>query len=104
LAATAGTARYIGKNGLKVETVRKVREKRPHVLDYIKNHEYCLVINARFGRESSEDASLIRKTALLYGIPYATTLTGAKAMVDGIEAILKGEMEVKCLQEYYRRI
>jgi len=86
-----------------VETVYKVREKRPHVVDHIKNHEFSLIINARFGQESSEDAPLIRKTALLYGVPYATTLAGAKAMVDGIEALLKGKIGVKCLQEYHKR-
>jgi len=101
LAATAGTAAYLKKAGLAVEEVRKVREKRPHVVDHIKNKEYALVINARLGRESSEDASLIRKTVLLYGIPYATTLAGARAIVDGIEALQKGEMEVRCLQEYH---
>ncbi|MCD6319174.1 MAG: carbamoyl-phosphate synthase large subunit [Candidatus Desulfofervidaceae bacterium] len=101
IAATAGTANFLREKGLEVETVRKVREQRPHVVDHIKNYEYALVINARFGRESSEDASLIRKTVLLYGIPYATTLAGAKAMVDGIEALLEGKMEIKCLQEYH---
>jgi len=102
LAATAGTARYLKKEGLAVETVRKIREKRPHVIDYIKNHEYVLVINARFGKEASEDAPLIRKTALLYGIPYTTTLSGAKAMVDGIYALKRGELTVRSLQEYHR--
>ncbi len=101
LAATAGTAAYLKKVGFAVEEVHKVREKRPHVLDHIKNREYALVINARLGRESSEDGALIRKTVLLYGIPYATTLAGAKAMVDGIEALQKGEMKVRCLQEYH---
>ncbi len=102
LAATAGTAAYLKKVGFAVEEVHKVREKRPHVLDHIKNREYALVINARLGRESSEDGALIRKTVLLYGIPYATTLAGAKAMVDGIEALQKGEMKVRCLQEYHQ--
>ena len=103
LAATKGTARYLQRVNLPVETVHKVREKRPHVVDHIKNHEFSLIINARFGQESSEDAPLIRKTALLYGVPYATTLAGAKAMVDGIEALLKGKIGVKCLQEYHKR-
>ncbi len=103
LAATKGTASYLQRVNLPVETVYKVREKRPHVVDHIKNHEFSLIINARFGQESSEDAPSIRKTALLYGVPYATTLAGAKAMVDGIEALLKGEIGVKCLQEYHKR-
>ena len=103
LAATKGTASYLQRVNLPVETVHKVREKRPHVVDHIKNHEFSLIINARFGQESSEDAPLIRKTALLYGVPYATTLAGAKAMVDGIEALLKGKIGVKCLQEYHKR-
>ena len=103
LAATKGTASYLQRVNLPVETVYKVREKRPHVVDHIKNHEFSLIINARFGQESSEDAPSIRKTALLYGVPYATTLAGAKAMVDGIEALLKGKIGVKCLQEYHKR-
>jgi carbamoyl-phosphate synthase large subunit len=103
LAGTTGTAKYLKNAELPVETISKIREKRPHVIDYIKNREFSLVINARFGQESSEDAPLIRKTALLYGIPYATTLAGARAIADGIEALLKGEIGVKCLQEYHRK-
>jgi len=102
LAATKGTASYLQMVNLPVETVHKVREKRPHVVDHIKNHEFSLIINARFGQESSEDAPLIRKTALLYGVPYATTLAGARAIVDGMEALLKKEIGVKCLQEYHK--
>ncbi len=104
LAATSGTGAYLKEKGLEVEVVRKVREKRPHVLDHIKNNEYGLVINASLGRESSEDASLIRKTVLVYGIPYATTIAGAKAMVDGIEALKNGKIQVRCLQEYHQSV
>jgi len=115
LAATSGTASYL-KNPrlltpeparhlpavLPVETVHKLREQRPHVIDHIKNRTFDLVINASLGKESSEDAPLIRKATLLYGIPYTTTISGAKAMVDGIEALIKGKLKVKSLQEYHK--
>jgi carbamoyl-phosphate synthase large subunit len=100
LAATIGTASHLKGASLGVEVVNKIREKRPHVVDHLKNKDFSLVINARFGKQSTEDAILIRKTALLCGVPYTTTIAGAKAIVDGIEALLRGEVEVKSIQEY----
>lgn len=102
LAATSGTADYLKNPRIPVKIVHKLRDQRPHVIDHIKNRSFDLVINARLGKEASEDASFIRKATLLYGIPYATTISGARAMVEGTEALIKGRLKVKPLQEYHK--
>jgi carbamoyl-phosphate synthase large subunit len=99
LAATAGTAEYLRSRGLEVRTVRKVHdEERPHVVDHLINGEIVLVINTPLGRESHEDDSMIRRTALKYDIPCITTLSGAMACAEGIAALRKDGLSVRPLQ------
>uniref|UniRef100_UPI003524910F hypothetical protein n=1 Tax=Salmonella enterica TaxID=28901 RepID=UPI003524910F len=45
LIATKGTAAAIMAAGVSCETVNKVTEGRPHIVDMIKNNEIVLVIN-----------------------------------------------------------
>jgi carbamoyl-phosphate synthase large subunit len=99
LAATAGTADYLESEGLPVRTMRKVHdEERPHVVDHLINGEVVLVVNTPLGRESHEDDSLIRRTALKYDIPCITTLSGAMACAEGIAALAKDGLSVRPLQ------
>jgi carbamoyl-phosphate synthase large subunit len=100
--ATRGTATYLYDNGLrKVEPVLKVYEGRPNVLDHIKNKEISLVINTVSGRKTVHDSKDIRQAALLYNVPYVTTLAGAKATVQAIAEVRSAGLQVQCLQEYY---
>ncbi|MBI3803431.1 MAG: carbamoyl-phosphate synthase large subunit [Nitrospirae bacterium] len=101
LIATAGTAAYLSERGLTVEKVYKVNEGRPHVVDVLKNREIHLVINTVGDKLSQTDSYSIRQTVLLNGIPYFTTIAGARAAVRGIESLLKEGMAVKTLQEYH---
>ncbi|WDT71808.1 MAG: ATP-grasp domain-containing protein [Candidatus Manganitrophus sp.] len=101
LIATAGTAAYFEQHGMTVERIYKVKEGRPHVVDALKNREIHLVINTVGDKVSQVDSFSIRQTVLYYGIPYFTTIAGAKAAVRGIEALLKGGVAVKTLQEYH---
>jgi carbamoyl-phosphate synthase large subunit len=39
LVATRGTAAALEKAGLKVQTINKVQEGRPHIVDMLKNRE-----------------------------------------------------------------
>ena len=81
--------------------VAKLSEGRPHVIDHIKNEEINLVINTSTGRKTASDAYLIRRATLVYNLPYATTIAGAKAFVQAIEALCCGELQVTSLQEYH---
>ncbi len=99
--ATRGTAGHLAQHGVVVETVNKVTEGRPHVVDHIKNGEVHLLINTVGDKVSQADSASIRRAALVHAVPYCTTMAGARAALMGIEAGLKRTLSVKPLQEYY---
>jgi len=99
--ATAGTSRFLEEHGVPSTMVFKLSEGRPHVVDYIKNNQVQLVINTSLGKRTFSDAYLIRRTTLLYNIPYATTIAGAKAMAEAVEQLQRGDWDVKTIQEYH---
>ena len=84
--ATLGTAERLREVGLKVESVFKVNEGRPNIVDHIKRGEIALVINTPLGRASHFDEQAIRRAALQYNVPCVTTMTGAQAIVEAISA------------------
>ncbi len=102
--ATEGCARYFTAEGVNAETVFKIYQGRPHIIDRIKNNEIQLIINTPSGRQSEYDDSYIRKAAVHYKLPYITTMSAAIATAKGIKAIGQGRSEVKSLQEYHREI
>ena len=79
LVATSGTAKVLEQAGLTVETVLKVTEGRPHVVDMIKNGEISFIVNTTEGKQAIADSSSIRREALQHKIPYTTTIAGARA-------------------------
>ena len=99
--ATAGTAKVLKNSGIKVNIVHKIHEQRPHVVDLIKSNEIDLVINTTSGRTSQKDQNSIRNIAVMQGIPLITTISGAQAAVNGIESMIKGDYDVKSIQEYH---
>jgi carbamoyl-phosphate synthase large subunit len=99
--ATSGTAAYLRDHGVYAETVNKVMEGRPHVVDHIKNGQVALVVNTVSTAASHADSLSIRREALNKGLAYYTTIRGARAAVMGIEAILKKELTIRSLQEYH---
>ena len=102
LIGTRGTALHLKQNGIEAETVLKLGEGRPNIVDLIKNGTINLVINTPSGKESAQDQITIRRSAIQYGIPYITTVPGAAAAVRGIESLQKGEITVKTIQEYHQ--
>lgn len=101
--ATRGTAEFFNSRGLKVETVNKVLEGRPHVVDALKNGDVQLVFNTTEGAQAVKDSRSIRTTALTQKIPCITTAAGARAAVRAIEALRAGGVEVAPLQSYFKR-
>ncbi len=102
LQGTSGTAAYLRERGLLVETVNKVKEGRPNIVDHIKNGQIALVVNTVRTAASHADSLSIRREALHHGVPYFTTMRGARAALMGIEAILKKDLSIRSLQEYHR--
>ena len=98
--ATQGTSEFLGRHGVSNKMINKVSFGRPHVVDAIKNKEVQLVINTGSGGETRRDGYEIRRAAIKYGLPYATTIAGAVAMCRGVSAIKKRKMSVKTIQEY----
>jgi carbamoyl-phosphate synthase large subunit len=84
--ATLGTGARLLEVGMKVETVFKVNEGRPNIVDHIKSGEISLIINTPLGRASHYDEQAIRRAALQYNVPCVTTMTGAQALVEAIAA------------------
>jgi carbamoyl-phosphate synthase large subunit len=102
LVATQGTAKVLERHGMRVETINKVAEGwRPNIVDLMKQGEICLVINTPEDGRARRDSYLIRRTAVMQTIPYYTTIEGAQAALEAIEAQRAGEFEVRPLQSYY---
>jgi carbamoyl-phosphate synthase large subunit len=100
--ATHGTSQFLADNGIPNKAVNKVSVGRPHVVDAIKNSEIQLIINTSIGGETRRDGYYIRRNALRYKIPYATTTAGGMAIFKAIETLRQKKMTVKTIQEYNR--
>src|SRR5262249_10300560 len=102
LVATSGTARVLERHGMAVEAVYKVLEgHRPNVVDLMKRGDIALVFNTPEDGRARKDSAAIRRTAVSQNIPYYLTVDGAQAAIAAIEALLKGEHQVRSLQEYH---
>ncbi|MCP4161555.1 MAG: carbamoyl phosphate synthase large subunit, partial [Deltaproteobacteria bacterium] len=100
--ATIGTSRYLNENSVPNTMIRKISVGRPNVIDEIKTNNISVIVNTG-GSDAYEkkDGYQIRRSALKYKVPYATTVPGAVAMLRGIEALKKGSLKVKSVQEYH---
>jgi carbamoyl-phosphate synthase large subunit len=102
ITATAGTAKYLREHGLAVDVINKVAEGRPHIADMIKNREASFVVNTVSGARAKKDSASIRQSAVQYGVPYTTTIAGARAVVEAIEVLRGKKLGIKSIQEYHR--
>ncbi len=98
LLATGGTAEFLRERGLRCETVAKVGEGSPHIADRILDGEVKMVVNTPLGAASRYDELPIRRSATTMEIPCVTTLSGARAAVDGIRALREGLGNPESLQ------
>ncbi len=101
IVATRGTAKFLAENDIPVTIVNKITEDRPHVVDMIDRKEIALVINTTEGAQATKDSFSIRRTSLMRGVNYTTTMSGAKALVDALEAYKNQgcKFEVRALQD-----
>jgi carbamoyl-phosphate synthase large subunit len=100
--ATGGTADYLAKHGIAAQRVNKVLEGRPHIVDLMKDGKIQLVFNTVDGASALTDSFTLRRTALMHKIAYYTTVSGAKASVEGIAAVHGGALDVAPLQSYFK--
>jgi carbamoyl-phosphate synthase large subunit len=107
--ATEGTAEVLRRNGVHAKIVRKHGDGpgpdgEPTVVTRILAGEVDLIVNTPFGSPGQSGPRLdgyeIRTAAVRRGIPCVTTAAGLAAAVQGIEAIIRGEVGVRSLQEH----
>ena len=99
IVATRGTADFLAAAGLKVETVNKVYEGRPNIVDMLKNDEITMVFNTTEGSQAVEDSREIRSVALYDKIVYFTTAAGSHSMALAMRNAREGNIGVRTLQE-----
>ncbi|BAK67085.1 carbamoyl-phosphate synthase large chain [Sphingobium sp. SYK-6] len=102
IVATGGTAKFLSEAGLEIETVNKVAQGRPHIVDRITDGAIDLIFNTTEGWQSLIDSKAIRTSALRLKVPSFTTAAASLAAVDAIEALRARPLEVRSLQSYYQ--
>ncbi|MFL5889557.1 MAG: carbamoyl phosphate synthase large subunit, partial [Solirubrobacteraceae bacterium] len=102
IVATRGTAQAIARMGVPVDTLNKIGEGSPHVVDWIERGEVDLVINTPVGTGARSDGYEIRRAAIAGGIPCVTTLSGGMAAARAIGSARAGDASpVLSLQELH---
>ena len=104
LIATHGTAKVLLRNGMQSELVFSIGKGRPTIHDYIKNHAVDLIINTPTGDLHRPNELLIREMAIAHDIPIFTTIPGAAAAVNAIDALQRGDITVTPLQDYFKML
>ena len=101
LIATDGTAQRLKEAGIEVETVKKIAEGHPNLLDYLIDGKVDLIINTPSGKGARTDEGRIRAAAVQQGVPCITTLQAAEAAVVAMDALRDGELTVQALQDRF---
>ena len=99
IVATSGTSKFLNKNGIRADSINKVFEGRPNIVDSLKNMEINLVFNTTEGNQSLKDSKEIRSISLRNKIPYYTTAAGSNAAARAIQANENNDITVFKLQD-----
>ncbi len=102
LVATSGTSHYLNAQGLPCDSINKVAEGRPHIVDLIKNGEINYIVNTTEGKAAIADSFSIRREALQHRVVYSTTIPGAKALIQSMET--RNDPRVWSLQELHKEV
>jgi carbamoyl-phosphate synthase large subunit len=100
LVATGGTATYLRDNSIACESINKVLEGRPHILDLIKNDEINFIVNTTEGAQAISDSFSIRREALQRKVSYTTTIAGGRATLRALDH--ENDYTVHSLQQLHR--
>ena len=99
--ATSGTEKALREAGVPCTRVNKVLEGRPHIVDMIKNGEVSYVVNTTEGKLAIRDSYDIRKAVLTQKVYYSTTISGAFATCEAIDA--SSDKRVSKIQDLHKR-
>ncbi len=100
IVSTRGTVRVLEEAGVPCQTVNKVLEGRPHIVDMIKNEEISFIVNTTEGEQAIADSYTIRRSAIQHKVCYTTTLAGGEAACLALE--YEPSAEVNSLQDLHR--
>ncbi|UGQ13061.1 carbamoyl-phosphate synthase large subunit [Yinghuangia sp. ASG 101] len=103
--ATQGTAEVLRRNGVTATVVRKQSEGpgpngEPTIVQLIHDGGVDLIVNTPFGTGGRLDGYEIRTASVARGVPSITTVQGFAAAVQGIAALVSGDIGVRSLQEH----
>ena len=99
--ATSGTAEAISQSGIKVETVKKLQEGHPNLIDHLIDGRVQLIFNTPRGKGARTDEGRIRAASVLYGVPCITTLPAAEACVRAMEGLKSEPMKIQAMQDRF---
>ncbi|MEL6094037.1 carbamoyl-phosphate synthase large subunit [Bartonella schoenbuchensis] len=99
--ATSGTQKFLDVHGVKAQKINKVLEGHPHIEDAIRNRQIQLIFNTTNTASAISDSKSLRQATLMQKVPYYTTIAGAEAAVQAIEALKSSHLEVRPLQSYF---
>ncbi len=101
LIATSGTARALTEAGVPVESVKKLQEGHPNLIDHLIDGRVQLIFNTPRGKGARTDEGRIRAASVLYGVPCITTLPAAEACVRAMEALRHEPLTVQAMQDRF---
>ncbi len=101
LIATRGTAICLEKAGVKVQSIKKLQEGHPNVIDFMIDGDLQLVMNTPRGKGARTDEGRIRAAAVSHGVPCITTIQAADAAVRAMLALRSEDMEVEAVQDRF---
>ncbi|MET7762588.1 carbamoyl-phosphate synthase large subunit [Streptomyces sp. NPDC005393] len=109
LLATSGTAEVLKRNGINATVVRKQSEGEgpggeKTIVQLIHDGQVDLIVNTPYGTGGRLDGYDIRTAAVARGVPCLTTVQALAAAVQGIEALGRGAVGVRSLQEHAERL
>ena len=99
--ATKGTSDLLNQNGILCESICKVGEGRPNIVDEIKNNSISLIINTPLGSQSRYDEQKIGMAAIQHKILVLTTISASQAAIRGIRTIKSNNLKQRSLQEIF---
>ncbi len=101
----AAPQRYSVRTGVQACPSEDRPEGAPDIVDRIRAGDVDMVINTPCGNSGPRvDGYEIRSAAVAANIPCITTVQGASAAVQGIEAAIRGDIGVSSLQELHARL
>ena len=99
--ATKGTANFLKEKKIDCISIKKVKEGKPNIVNYINERKIDLIFNTTEGSQAIKDSFTLRRAAINNKIPYYTTKSGAKASIEAIKELSKKSLEISSLQKYF---